>query len=205
MMMASVLVIACGAIAKELVELKRLNNWQHVEFQCLPAELHNRPERIPAAVRDKINLLSEGYDRVFVAYADCGTGGLLDSVLEEFDGIERLPGAHCYEFFAGAGRFAALAEQQPGTFYLTDFLVRNFDRLVKEGLGLIDHPELKPQYFGNYRKLVYLAQSRSPALEEMARECADYLGLEYEYHHTGLDNLDSILNGRLEQEIEWQS
>ena len=203
--MASVLVIACGAIARELVELKRLNNWQHVEFQCLPAELHNRPEKIPAAVRDKINSLSESYDRVFVAYADCGTGGLLDSVLEEFDGIERLPGAHCYEFFAGAGQFAALAEQEPGTFYLTDFLVRHFDRLVKEGLGLVDHPELKPQYFGNYRKLVYLAQSRSPALEELARDCADYLGLEYEYHHTGLGKLDGILNDRLEQQIKWQS
>ncbi len=204
-MMASVLVIACGAIAKELVELKRLNNWQHVEFQCLPAELHNRPERIPAAVRDKIIAVTDSYEKVFVAYADCGTGGLLDSLLEDFDGIERLPGAHCYEFFTGAGHFAALAKEEPGTFYLTDFLVRHFDRLVKEGLGLIGHPELKAQYFGNYRRLVYLAQSRSQSLQKLARECADYLGLEYEYHHTGLGNLDSNLRDRLEQEIEWQS
>ena len=183
---APVLVIACGALAKEVVELKRLNGWSHLAIQCLPADLHNRPEKIPAAVRAEIERRREEFEHIFVAYADCGTGGALDKVLAEF-GVDRLPGAHCYEFYAGAGHFAELALDEPGTFYLTDFLTRHFDRLVKQGLGLEQHPELMDSYFGNYRRLVYLSQTKSSKLEQAAREHADYLGLEYKHRHTGLD------------------
>jgi len=183
---ASVLVIACGALAKEIVELKELNGWSHLKVQCLPADLHNRPEKIPGAVRAAIEKYRSEFDHLFVAYADCGTGGALDKVLAEF-GIERLAGAHCYEFYAGTTEFAKLADAEPGTFYLTDFLARHFDRLVKKGLGLDRHPELLATYFGNYRRLVYLSQAESADLEQAAREHADYLGLEFVHRHTGLE------------------
>ena len=179
---APVLIIACGALAKELVALQRLNDWTHIDIQCLPAELHNRPEKIPGAVRAKLESYKDQYEHLFVAYADCGTGGALDKVLAEF-GVERLPGAHCYEFYAGAAEFERLAASQPATFYLTDFLARHFERLVKDGLGLNQHPELMPTYFGNYKRLLYLSQSDSPQLETAARAYADYLGLEYAHRH----------------------
>jgi len=197
----TVLVIACGALAKEIVELKRLNGWSHIKIQCLPAELHNRPEKIPGAVRAAIDKHRADFEHLFVAYADCGTGGALDKVLNEF-GIERLAGAHCYEFYAGAAEFAALADDEPGTFYLTDFLTRHFDRLVKEGLGLDRHPELMATYFGNYRRLVFLSQTDSAMLEQAARECADYLGLEYDYRHTGLEPVGHDLG---EHVVRWQN
>ncbi|MDX1431877.1 MAG: DUF1638 domain-containing protein [Gammaproteobacteria bacterium] len=186
------LVIACGALAHEIVTLKRLNGWDTMTVQCLPAELHNRPERIPGEVRAKLRELGAGYDRVFVAYADCGTGGQLDRVLGE-EGVERLPGAHCYEFFAGRGAFAALAEAEPGTFYLTDFLARHFERLILEGLGLNAHPELMQTYFGNYRRLVYLAQVHDDALLEKARRAAERLGLAFEHRVTGYGELATAL------------
>ena len=192
-MPASLLVIACGAIARELVQIQKLNDWDHIEFQCLPAELHNTPDKIPAAVEQMIESKRMEFDGVFVGYADCGTGGLLDNMLEKY-GIERIPGAHCYEFYAGNETFADLSDQEPGTFYLTDFLVRSFDRLVKEGLGLERYPELMSQYFGNYRRVVYLAQSHSRELQSLAREHARYLGLEYEYIHSGLGPLNQSLN-----------
>jgi hypothetical protein len=198
---ATVLIIACGALAKEIVELQRLNGWSHVRIQCLPAELHNRPEKIPDAVRAAIVKYREQYEHLFVAYADCGTGGALDKVLDEL-GVERLPGAHCYEFYAGASQFAAMADSEPGTFYLTDFLTRHFDRLVKEGLGLDRHPELMPSYFGNYRRLLYLSQASSEKLEAKARACADFLGLEYEHRHTGLNAVGHDMGERI---IQWQN
>ena len=191
-MAASLLIIACGAIARELVQIQKLNGWDHVEFQCLPAELHNSPQQIPAAVRAMIQKNRHQYDEIFVGYADCGTGGLLDAELEG-EAIRRLPGAHCYEFFSGTGVFEKLADQEPGTFYLTDFLVHAFDRLVREGLGLNRHPELMEQYFGNYRRVVYLAQNESEKLQCMARDQADYLGLEYEYVFCGLTPLKQAL------------
>lgn len=189
---SSTLLIACGALAKEIVEIIRANGWEHVRIQCLPAELHNRPERIPGAVRARIREARGAFDRIFVAYADCGTGGLLDEVLEE-EGVPRLPGAHCYQFYAGSKAFDALHDAEPGTFYLTDFLTRHFDRLVIEALGIDRHPELKDQYFGNYRKLVYLAQSEDAALEAKAREAAATLGLEFESRATGYGELESAL------------
>jgi hypothetical protein len=177
-----VLIVGCGALARELAELTR--GLANVDVTVLPALLHNRPERIPDAVRERIRSARGRYDRIFVAYADCGTGGLLDRVLAE-EGVERLPGAHCYEFFAGRTDFARLAEEEPGTFYLTDFLARAFDRLVVAGLGIDRHPELLPVYFGNYRRLVYLAQADDPALLAAARRAADRLGLAFEHRRTG--------------------
>lgn len=198
---ASLLVIACGALAKEIVELKRLNGWSHLKIQCLPAELHNRPEKISDAVRSELVKRQEEFEHIFVAYADCGTGGELDKVLAEF-GVERLPGAHCYDFYAGVSEFAALAEEEPGTFYLTDFLARHFDRLVKQGLGLDKNPQLMAAYFGNYKRLVYLSQSESKELHEMARQHAEYLGLDYVHHHTGLANIDRDFG---QQVVKWQN
>ena len=200
-MTQTALVIACGALAKEIVALNKANGWDHLKIQCLPAELHNRPENIPAAVRKEIEKNRATYENIFVAYADCGTGGALDKVLAEF-GIERLPGAHCYEFFAGSSVFEQLADEEPGTFYLTDFLTRHFDRLVKKGLGLDRHPELMEAYFGNYQRLVYLSQSTSQELEIAARAHADFLGLEYMHRHTGLEPVAKNIK---EQVVQWRN
>jgi hypothetical protein len=183
-----VLIIACGALAREIAELKRLNNWTHLKIKCLPADFHNRPEKIPQAVRAEIEEKREQFEQIFVAYADCGTGGQLDKVLAEY-GVDRLSGAHCYEFFPGSATFQKLADAEIGTFYLTDFLARHFDRLIRKGLGLDEHPELMPMYFGNYKRLVYLSQSDEPGLATMAERHARYLGLEFQQVHTGLDNI----------------
>ena len=183
------LVIGCGALAPELVALSRQAGLPAMDLACLPASLHNRPEQIPARIRSRIRRArADGYDRIFIAYADCGTGGLLDRVLEA-EGVDRLEGAHCYEVFAGRAAFAALHDDEPGTFYLTDFLARNFDRLVIRGLGLDRHPELLPVYFGNYRRLVYLAQTEDPRLTAAARRGARRLGLAFERRFTGLGEL----------------
>jgi hypothetical protein len=187
------LVIGCGALANELVDLTRRAGLPAMDLTCLPAALHNRPERIPGAVSARIRRArADGYDRIFVAYADCGTGGLLDRVLER-EGIARLEGAHCYEVYAGRAAFAALADEDPGTFYLTDFLARNFDRLVIRGLGLDRHPELLPVYFGNYRRLVYLAQTDDAALTERATAGASRLGLAFERRFVGLGELATAI------------
>ena len=186
------LIIACGALAHEIIALKRANAWDQIDVRCLPAELHNRPERIPAAVRELIRSSRGHYRSIFVAYADCGTGGLLDAVLAE-EGIERIPGAHCYEFFATSAVFTALAEAEIGTFYLTDFLLRHFERLVIQGLGLDKHPELFATYFGNYRKLVYLAQRPSADAVKDARAIAVRMGLSFESRATGYGTLETAL------------
>ena len=185
-----VLIVGCGALANELVALTR--HLPNVDVTCLPATLHNRPGGIPAAVRDRIRRRRRGYDRVFVAYADCGTGGLLDPVIAE-EGVERLAGAHCYEFYAGREAFEQLSAEEPGTFYLTDFLARNFDRLVIGALGLDRHPELRDQYFGNYRRLVYLAQTDDPTLVRTARRAARRLGLTFEHRQSGYGELATTI------------
>jgi hypothetical protein len=185
-----VLIVGCGALANELVALTR--HLPNVDITCLPATLHNRPGGIPAAVRDRIRRRRKGYDRVFVAYADCGTGGMLDPVIAE-EGVERLAGAHCYEFYAGREAFEQLSAEEPGTFYLTDFLARNFDRLVIGALGLDRHPELRDTYFGNYRRLVYLAQTEDPALVATARRAARRLGLTFEHRGTGYGELATTI------------
>ena len=180
-----VLVIACGALAHEIAALRRLNGWSAVDVRCLPPELHMRPERIPGSVQTAIREARGRYAAIFVAYADCGTGGTLDAVLKA-EGVERLPGAHCYEFYATPASFAALGEAEIGTFYLTDFLTRHFERLVWAGLGLDRHPELQPQYFGHYTKVVYLAQVEGPQLTRQAEAVAKRLGLAFERIQTCL-------------------
>jgi hypothetical protein len=186
------LIIACGALAHEITALRRANRWDQLDVRCLPAELHNRPEKIPAAVRALIHASRARYHSIFVAYGDCGTGGLLDEVLRE-EGVERIPGAHCYEFFATGPVFAALAEAELGTFYLTDFLLRHFERLVIRGLGIDRHPELFSVYFSNYRKLVYLAQAPDATSQEQAQAVANRMGLQFEYRQTGYGTLGTTL------------
>jgi len=193
------LVIACGALAREIAALRRANDWNALEVRCLPAELHNRPERIAPAVREAIAESRGQYAQTFVAYGDCGTGGELDRVLRE-EGIERLPGAHCYEFFATARVFAQLADSEPGTFYLTDFLLRHFERLVVRPLGLDRHPELTLEYFRNYRKLVYLSQAPRPEALEQARRIAERFGFQFEHRFTGYGELGTRLAALVESQ-----
>ncbi len=199
-MARKVLLLACGALARELAEIVRSNRWTHVRVRCLPPDLHNRPAEIPGAVRKQIENSGSEFEQILVAYGDCGTGGKLDEVLREY-GVDRLPGAHCYEFFAGSENFANIAEAEPGTFYLTDFLVRHFDRLVRKGLGLDERPELKELYFGNYRRLLFLAQDDDPELAEQARQHAGYLGLEYHRHFTGAQRVERHLTENI---VHWQ-
>lgn len=186
-----VLVIGCGALAKELLEVISANQLSHVKVECLPAILHNHPERIPAAVRAKVES-RHGYDRVFVAYGDCGTGGRLDTVLDEL-GVERLPGAHCYQFLTGLEEFDSLHESEIGTFYLTDYLARHFDRLVWTGLGLDRHPELLDDYFGHYTRVLHIAQSDDASRERDARAAARRLGLPYARRLVGFGALEPAL------------
>jgi hypothetical protein len=199
------LIIACGALAREVAALRRANGWTELDIKCLPAELHNRPERIPAEVRAQIQAARGHYRSIFVAYGDCGTGGALDRVLAE-EGVERIPGAHCYEFYATPAIFEALADAEIGTFYLTDFLLRHFDRLVIRGLGLDRHPELLPTYFGNYRKLVHLAQSPGADTRAQAQAIAQRMGWQFEYRQTGLgllkDNLAAAMR-RAQAGMTW--
>jgi hypothetical protein len=181
------LVIGCGALARELLAVTA--RIPGLEIACLPPDLHNRPDGIPGAVRERIaKARRDGYERIFVAYADCGTGGLLEPVLAEA-GVERLPGAHCYEVFAGSAEFAALADAEPGTFWLTDFLARNFERLVIRGLGIDRHPELQATYFANYTRVVFLSQTEDPDLLVVARRAAERLGLTFEHRPTTVANL----------------
>ena len=189
-----VLLIACGALAREIIDLIRLNGWEHLSVTCLPAIWHNTPEKIPGAVRQKIRDGRENFEKIYVLYGDCGTGGLLDQVLEE-EGVERIDGPHCYAFFSGVERFTAEADENPACFYLTDYLVRHFQRLIIQGLGIDRHPELLPTYFGNYTTLVYLAQTEDPALAAQARDAAQQLGLDYLYHHTGYGELGDFMAG----------
>jgi hypothetical protein len=185
-----ILVIACGALAREALALRL----DHIDIACLPAQLHNHPKQIPEAMRAKIRANREGYDEILCLYGDCGTGGELDRVLAE-EGVNRIEGAHCYEFYAGGEAFSALAEEEPGTFYLTDFLVRHFDALVIRGLGLDRFPELRDDYFGNYRRVVHLAQFDAPDLETKAKAAAERLGLAYERRFTGLEGIRTFLEG----------
>jgi hypothetical protein len=191
-----VLLLACGALAREILALTRLNGWSHLDLACLPAKLHNEPKKIPEAVRAKVrDARARGYAKVCVVYADCGTGGLLDKVCAE-EGVERIAGPHCYSFFDGNEAFADRSEAGEITaFYLTDFLARQFDTLIWEGLGLARHPELLPMMFGNYEKVIYLAQTDDPALQAKARAAADRLGLAFEMRRTGYGDLTGFLAG----------
>lgn len=185
-----VLLIACGALAREILDLKAANHWDHLDLTCLPANLHLRPERITAAVEAAVNRHRADYQGIFVVYADCGTGGLLFEKCKEL-GVEMVAGPHCYSFFEGNAAFAARDEMT--AFYLTDFLVRQFDAFVWRPMGLDRHPELRDMYFGNYEKLVYQAQTEDPALDARARDCAARLGLAYERRFTGYGDLTGVL------------
>ena len=196
--------IACGALAREIAALRRANDWPHLDVKCLPADLHNHPRRIPGAVRDTIRANRGKYASIFVAYGDCGTGGELDAMLSR-EQVERIPGAHCYEFFAGSDTFATLADAEPGTFYLTDFLLRHFDRLVIRGLGLDRHPELAAQYFGNYRRLIYLAQVDAPERIAAARAASERLGLAFAHRVTGYGGLERSLRTFADPAPLWRS
>lgn len=188
----SVLVIACGALAREIDDLKSAHGWDHLHLACIDAKLHHRPALIPDRLREKIRRNKGKYDHIYVAYADCGTRGEIDRVIEEEGpGIERLPGVHCYQFFAGSERFAKIAEQDPGTFYLTDFLAEHFDRFVIEPLKINEHPELFDMYFGNYNRVVFLSQLKDERLLQAAKDAADRLGLEFEHVHCGYGELET--------------
>jgi hypothetical protein len=181
------LVIACGALASELrAVLKAQDLAGAVEVTYLPANLHNRPERIVPELEPLLDEAAAQQRPVFVAYADCGTGGALDALLERHPGVTRLPGSHCYEFFSGAEQFAAMHEEELGTLFLTDFLAKHFEALLWQGLGLDRHPQLRDMYFGNYRRVVLISQSNEPQIVELGRAAAERLGLEFEHRHVGL-------------------
>ncbi len=183
-----ILLIACGALAHEVLALKRMNGWDHMDLQCLPANLHLYPDRITAEVARVVGELRADYEQVFVLYADCGTGGLLFEKCKEL-GVEMLQGPHCYSFFEGNAGFLERSETEFTAFYLTDFLVRQFDAFVWRPMGLDRHPQLRDMYFGNYTKLVYQAQTNDPALDAKAEDCARRLGLAYVRRFTGYGDL----------------
>ncbi len=183
-----VLLIACGALAHEILAIKAANNWTHLDLQCLPANLHLYPDKITDAVADMVTARRHAYAATYVLYADCGTGGQLQQKCKEL-GVQMIEGPHCYSFFEGNDTFAQLSETEFTAFYLTDFLVRQFDAFVWRPMGLDRHPELRDMYFGNYTKLVYQAQTNDPALDAKAQDCARRLKLTYERRFTGYGDL----------------
>ena len=187
-----VLILACGALAREILALIELNRWEHMELTCLPAKLHLYPDQITDAVAEAVAKHRNSFARIFVAYADCGTGGLLEAKCKEL-GVEMIAGPHCYSFFEGNDAFSAKLEEEMTTFYLTDFLVKQFDAFVWKPMGLDRHPQLLPMYFGHYEKLVYQAQTEDPALTDLAREAAERLGLSFERRFTGYGDLATAL------------
>lgn len=193
-----ILLIACGALAHEILALIRANGWTHMDLICLPAKLHLQPARIIPAVEDAVARHRDAYESLFVVYADCGTGGLLRAACDRL-GVAMVPGPHCYAFLEGVEEFAARAQDDPEemtSFYLTDFLVRQFDAFVWRPMGLDRHPELRGAIFGNYTRLVYQAQTDDPALEAKARACAARLGLAYQRRFTGYGDLARVLAER---------
>lgn len=188
-----ILILACGALSKEISTLIRLNGWTHLKARYLPAILHNTPEKIADELRINLQAAQTKFSRIFIGYADCGSKGKIDSLLKEF-GVERLPGAHCYEFFSGKQSFAEMMEDEPGSFFLTDFLVEAFDKLVWQGMKIDRYPELLEIYFKHYKKLVYLGQTENPELQTQAVEISQRLGLEYEYRFSGYGELEHSLS-----------
>ena len=188
-----VLALACGALAREVLALIEINGWSHMTLRCLPAKLHLYPDQIPEAVREGVRRgRADGFDEVLVLYADCGTGGQLDAVCAEED-VSRVEGPHCYSFFDGNETFAARGDDEMRCFYLTDFLVKQFDAFVWRPMGLDRHPELLEMLFGNYETLIYLAQTDDPALDARAEEVAARLKLGYERRFTGYGDMAKAL------------
>ena len=188
-----ILLVACGALAREILDLKTQNAWDHLDLTCLPAILHNHPEKITDAVRKAVEKHRNAYSDIFVVYADCGTGGHLQAACDEM-GVKMVSGPHCYSFFEGNERFAKQSESEITAFYLTDFLARQFDAFIWKPLGMDRHPELVEMYFGHYTKLVYQAQTDDPALTARAKSYADRLGLEFERRYTGYGDLATTLS-----------
>ncbi|RUW61302.1 DUF1638 domain-containing protein [Mesorhizobium sp. M7A.F.Ca.US.008.03.1.1] len=183
------LVIACGMIAREVLAVKEQLGLDHLDLTCLPAEFHFYPDRIAPAMDKAIEKAkAEGYTNIFVGYADCGTGGLLDRICEKH-GVERMAGPHCFAFYQGMDAYAKIADDDMMSFYMTDFLCRQFDAFFMKPLGLDKHPELIKDYFGNYEKLIYLAQTNDPELDKVAEKAAQMLGLVYERRATGYGDL----------------
>lgn len=188
-----VLVIACGMIAREVLAVREELGVEHLDITCLPAEYHYYPDRIPPALDQAISRAkNQGYRHIFVGYADCGTGGNLDRVCERH-GVERIAGPHCFAFYQGLDAFARVEERDMMSFYMTDFLCRHFEAFFLKPLGLDRHPELIQDFFGNYAKLVYLAQTEDPELEKVAKDAARLLDLEYERRFTGYGDLQNAL------------
>ena len=187
-----ILIIACGALAREILTLIELNNWKHMALTCLPAKYHLYPEKITSAVEEAVFKYSNDYDEIFIAYADCGTGGLLANKCKDL-GVKMIAGPHCYSFFEGNNKFANLSENEITAFYLTDFLVKQFDSFVWKPMGLDKHPELLDMYFGNYTKLVYQAQINDPKLDAKAIEISERMGLPLERRYTGYGDLETAL------------
>lgn len=193
-----VMLIACGALAREILAVNAANGWDRAVLECLPAKLHNAPQHIAEAVRVKVrDAKARGFSSIFVLYADCGTGGALDTVCAE-EGAERIAGPHCYAFFDGVERFDARHEEELGTLYLTDFFAKQFDALIWRGFGLDQAPEMRDILFANYTRVVYLAQTEDPTLDAKAEEAAERLGLKYERRFTGYGDLGEILAGMAE-------
>jgi hypothetical protein len=187
-----ILILACGALAREILALVAANGWDHMDLTCLPANYHLYPEKIVGAVETLVLEKQAQYSRIFVAYADCGTGGLLQAKCREL-GVEMIAGPHCYSFYEGNDAFAQKADEEVSAFYLTDFLVKQFDAFVWKPMGLDRHPELRDMYFGNYTKLIYQAQTNNPELDAKAQESAQKLGLPLERRFTGYGDLQKTL------------
>lgn len=196
------LIIACGALSHEVVELIRINRWNHLELTCLPAYWHHQPQRIPAGLRRKIRENRGRYRKIYVMYGDCGTAGAVDAVVRE-GGAERIQGPHCFSFLMGNEDFRTHTDNEITTFYLTDFFCRYFDRFVWEALGLDRRDDMADFVFGNYRKVLYMAQTDSPELRQKAREIAGRLKLEYEYRFTGYGDMESAMQ-RIPVAASWR-
>lgn len=188
----STLVICCGAVAREILGLVRARGWEHIDVTCLPANFHNTPENLPEGIRAKIRANRARYANILVLYSDCGSGGRIQAVLDE-EGVQGIGGAHCYEVFSGSDNFRRMMAEEPGSFFLTDFLARHFEKLVFRGLGLDRFPQLRETYFGQYRKVVYLAQSEDPELRTLAEAAAASINLEFEMRYTGYGEFENFL------------
>lgn len=188
-----VLVLSCAALAADIRAVAATPGWEHVDFEYLPANFHVRPEKIVPALEPILAARHGDYDRILIGYGDCGTGGRLDRLLDNYPNAKRIPGDHCYAFFSGLESFAAQFGAEPGTFYLTDFLTKHQDALIFGALGLIEHPELRDLYFGNYTQVMYLAQHPTPELTEAAERCAKKLNLNYVQSNVGRGLLESTL------------
>lgn len=186
-------VIGCGMIAREILAVSEQLGFDHIDLKCLPAMWHHHPEKIaPGVDAAIIEARDEGFENVFVAYADCGTGGHLDTVCEKH-GVERIEGPHCFSFYYGNDAFQKEEDELFTCFYMTDFLARSFNAFFIKPLGLDKHPELKEMYFGNYTKMIYFAQTDDANLRENAEAAAEFMGLEYEYRFTGYGDLTPAL------------